>query len=431
MASKELLDFIETQLKLGLKENYISKQLVSAGWTQENINEGFKTIYSANGFADEIKKQTKNRIKFYITIIGITFISINFLVPILIGIIFGYAPLLILPAFFLVIILIFLISIIYEIKHPINIYFNKIQLKKVYWILSLISMVVLITTIFQVFDYLKPVIVNYNNLQALSLISSPYKSNTYSIYYILTNTGIILKYALLVISISGLILSLKKKEISRIFIVTAIFIFLISNSIYNTRSHSIYEDVNNIIKADEAIKANSPDLCRSIKEETFYSYCMSEIAPNLKIEFNDCSVMLKNIKEIASCRFKAIKEMPLAKYDLCFNIDNNGLSHGTQEIINQCFYYFALKDNNFTACSFINASGTRLLYDCYKEIQTKSPNLKECNNNNSCIQAYVEITGDSTACSSHDTICFRNAAIFHKDKRLCLQGDSICSNLLK
>lgn len=74
MINQQLLDFIKLQLKNGLDKENISKQLLSSGWTSQDIEEGFKNLIPASSvpipnYSSPLKKKSPWKVILVIVLI--------------------------------------------------------------------------------------------------------------------------------------------------------------------------------------------------------------------------------------------------------------------------------------------------------------------------------------------------------------------------
>lgn len=449
MINQQLLDFIKQQALKGLSKEVILKELLENGWTQIDIEEGFKninnnstieiansTIYPEQEKNNVIKKT--NRIKFYFSTLIISGISTWVLAGLLASIwMFIFIPILFVAAILITVI----ILIIYEIRHPINYIYDKKKLKSIYIKFFTISSILLFSTIIATAFYFGPVIKNYSNFKTLELINyeSPFGPNSPvggkpSLETILTDKVALIMYAALFFGGLSLFLSLKKKELTR-----PVFIILIPLSLplmfitifYGPSKYSQFTKAKVDISSDILILENAREMkdiniCGKITDPNISYQCISAVAQDIDISFDQCSKILVSPVDIGECQWRAIKKMQNPTAELCKKID----SSYNKDIVDECHLFFATKNSDLLECSLMS-DGSGLKFDCYAEILKKTKNSKECKTVDkmqihNCLTAYVSITGDSSVCSSFDSVCYRYAAVFNKDKSLCLPKDKFC-----
>lgn len=136
---------------------------------------------------------------------------------------------------------------------------------------------------------------------------------------------------------------------------------------------------------------------------------------------NECETYTKDIRAIGECQLEAIKLMDKPSADICKQIQE----FNNVDLIAECHSFFGVINLNVSLCAS---------KDCFDKVQRTLKDANICDklsadSKYSCYMAYIDVTGDSTICGTKSVdkmICFRHAAIFHKDKKLCDPSDTLC-----
>ncbi len=450
MINQQLLDFIKQQSLKGFNRENITKELLASSWTQKDINEAFEfieknstDIISNQSVPLDLEKNNvikkTNRLNFYFS----TLIIMGILTYILTIVLASFWMLLIIPILYVVMILItMIIFIIYEIRHPINNVYDENKIKSIYKKFIIISSILLLFTVIASVFYFGPIIKNYNTLKTLESINyeSPFGPNSPvggkpSLGSLLTDKIALLMYAVLIFSLFSLFLSLKKKEITRVVFVILIplcipivFITLFYGPTkYSEFINTKVNKATDIVTIEKAREMKDISICDKITDPSISYQCISAVAQVIDINFDKCSEILVNPVDIGDCQWKAIKKMQNPTAELCKKINTYS---GNKDIIDECHSIFAIKNSDLFECSLISDT-PKLRSNCYAEIIKKTKKSEECRKVDkmqihTCLNAYVSVTGDTSVCSSFDSVCYRIAAVFKKDKSLCLSKDKYC-----
>lgn len=224
MINKQLLDIINEKLLKGIDRESISKELLSNGWTQSDIDEGFFVVKNSKVQTPTTKdlpikiSAKSNRVNFYFStliILGVIYYALSALIA-KSGLIILFPSVLIIVIFILVTTI-----VIYEIKHPINHIHDESKLKSIYKVLTIISYVLLLSTLIAIYSYFAPIIKNFNILRALDSIDyqSPWQQwgigEKPSLKNFLMDKGAILIYTALILNLFTISLLKKRKEIAK------------------------------------------------------------------------------------------------------------------------------------------------------------------------------------------------------------------------
>lgn len=161
--------------------------------------------------------------------------------------------------------------------------------------LVLFSLVVFFVSILFLYDYLKLFINNYRFVKMLPFVNNlkDYGLNNLSIKEIFTTTYVILIYIFVVTSILGTIKAFKNSKLVGVIqsISLLVFIILFISKISIGSHHEIYFNTVyqkgspynggaiDIIRADEAIRAQDISLCSEVKYYAYRDYCKKMLTP--------------------------------------------------------------------------------------------------------------------------------------------------------
>ena len=132
MITTELVEFIKSEKLKGNSYQKIKTELLNNKWSLSNIDEAItfidttsKNIKSeAKMITNKLDINKNNRLKFYFKIF-ISILFIYLITPIFIVLTFGLAPLLVAPIYGLAGVIIFIIVIVYEVRHRTDTDINK------------------------------------------------------------------------------------------------------------------------------------------------------------------------------------------------------------------------------------------------------------------------------------------------------------------